>query len=230
MFHTEELQQIIDQLQHSQGNGLGYFDTLMLIFKLIGLCAGPALFVISLIVILILGPRWISYKLISTPYNIKLYCCCFDLKREGNKYFLKLNLWDSIKRTPDYEKVLCKRGFLCYKIAGIFAVIVLLLLTPFLFNKHTNFLFWIFMVVIICIFLYIAFICNNEFGCESWSYIAKKKPLNEIDIKDQFEKKVMNVFDAIDPNDLKNMGKEEITKIINDSVNGQYCKAAVNDD
>lgn len=40
----------------------------------------------------------------------------------------------------------------------------------------------------------------------------------------------MNVFDAIDPNDLKNMGKEEITKIINDSVKDQYCKAAVNDD
>lgn len=35
MFHTEELQQIIDQLQHAQGSGLGYFDTLLLIFKLI---------------------------------------------------------------------------------------------------------------------------------------------------------------------------------------------------
>ena len=36
MFHTEELKQVIDQLQSSHGASLGYFDTLLLITKLIG--------------------------------------------------------------------------------------------------------------------------------------------------------------------------------------------------
>ena len=51
MFHTEELQKIIDQLQHAQVDGIGYFDTLLLILKLIALCAKPILFVICLILI-----------------------------------------------------------------------------------------------------------------------------------------------------------------------------------
>lgn len=57
MFHTEELQKIIDQLQHAQVDGIGYFDTLLLILKLIALCAKPILFVICLILILIWIPK-----------------------------------------------------------------------------------------------------------------------------------------------------------------------------
>lgn len=49
MFHTEELKQVIDQLQSSHGASLGYFDTLLLITKLIGLCAGPILFVFAVL-------------------------------------------------------------------------------------------------------------------------------------------------------------------------------------
>ena len=79
MFHTDELQKIIDQLQHAQVDGIGYFDTLLLILKLIALCAKPILFVICLILILIWIPKWSSYKLTPTPDNMKRYNCYFIL-------------------------------------------------------------------------------------------------------------------------------------------------------
>ena len=201
MFHTEELQQIIDQLQHAQGSGLGYFDTLLLIFKLIGLCAGPTLFVISLIVILVLGPKWISYKLTPVSDTMKLYDYHFVLKRKKDKDFLKPSDWEESR---DYEKLLCKRGFLRYKITCGFSVIVLLLLSPFLFNDHTKVLFGIFTFC-----------------------IAKENSVNKTEIRNQFCEKIQEAFKTIDTKKLKHMDKYEIEQIINAAVNDRYCKAVI---
>ena len=41
MFQTDELVKIINQLQHA--DGMGYFETLRLILKLLGLCVGPVM-------------------------------------------------------------------------------------------------------------------------------------------------------------------------------------------
>ena len=123
MFHTEELQKIIDQLQHAQVDGIGYFDTLLLILRLIALCAKPILFVICLILILIWIPKWISYKLTPTPDNMKRYNCYFILKCKNGKYRLQRDSplqFNTIKYTSDYLKLLCKRGFLRYKITCVF--------------------------------------------------------------------------------------------------------------
>lgn len=64
MFHTEELKQVIDQLQSSNGASLGYFDTLLLITKLIGLCAGPILFVFAVFAVLYFVPKYLPQILI----------------------------------------------------------------------------------------------------------------------------------------------------------------------
>lgn len=42
MFQTDELVKIINQLQHA--DGMGYFETLGLILKLLGLCVGPVIY------------------------------------------------------------------------------------------------------------------------------------------------------------------------------------------
>lgn len=224
MFHTEELQQIIDQLQHAQGSGLGYFDTLLLIFKLIGLCAGPTLFVISLIVILVLGPKWISYKLTPVSDTMKLYDYHFVLKRKKDKDFLKPSDWEESR---DYEKLLCKRGFLRYKITCGFSVIVLLLLSPFLFNDHTKVLFGIFTFCIIVGLVLTLFFCNDSFGCYDWSDIANENSVNKTEIRNQFCEKIQEAFKTIDTKKLKHMDKYEIEQIINAAVNDRYCKAVI---
>ena len=223
MFHTEELQQIIDQLQHAQGSGLGYFDTLLLIFKLIGLCAGPTLFVISLIVILVWGPKWISYKLTPVSDTMKLYDYHFVLKRKKDKYFLKPSDWEESR---DYEKLLCKRGFLRYKITCGFSVIVLLLLSPFLFNDHTKVLFDIFTFSIIIGLVLTLFCCNDSFGCDDWSDIAKKNPVNKAE-NSQFREKIQEAFKTIDTKKLKDIDNHEIEQTINATVNDRYYKAVI---
>jgi hypothetical protein len=228
MFHTEELQQIIDQLQHAQGSGLGYFDTLLLIFKLIGLCAVPTLFVISLIVILVLGPKWISYKLTPVSDTMKLYDYYFVLKRKKDKYFLKPS---DLEESRDYEKLLCKRGFLRYKITCGFSVIVLLLLSPFLFNDHTKVLFGIFTFCIIVGLVLTLFFCNDSFGCDDWSDIAKENPVNKAEIRSQFREKIQEAFKTIDTKKLKDIDNHkinhEIEQTINATVNDRYYKAVI---
>ena len=224
MFHTEELQQIIDQLQHAQGSGLGYFDTLLLIFKLIGLCAGPTLFVISLIVILVWGPKWISYKLTPVSDTMKLYDYHFVLKRKKDKYFLKPSDWEESR---DYEKLLCKRGFLRYKITCGFSVIVLLLLSPFLFNDHTKVLFGIFTFSIIIGLVLTWFFCNDMFGYDDWSDIAKENPVNKAEIRSQFREKIQEAFTTIDTKKLKDIDNHEIEQTINTTVNDRYYKAVI---
>lgn len=228
MFHTEELQQIIDQLQHAQGSGLGYFDTLLLIFKLIGLCAGPTLFVISLIVILVWGPKWISYKLTPVSDTMKLYDYHFVLKRKKDKYFLKPSDWEE---SCDYEELLCKRGFLRYKITCGFSVIVLLLLSPFLFNDHTKVLFGIFTFCIIVGLVLTLLCCNDSFGCDNWSDIAKENPVNKAEIRSQFREKIQEAFTTIDTKKLKDIDNHEINheieQTINATVNDRYYKAVI---
>lgn len=225
MFQTEELQQIIDQLQHAQGSGLGYFDTLLLIFKLIGLCAGPILFVISLIVILVWGPKWISYKLTPVSDTMKLYDYHFSLKRKKDKYFLKPSDWEESR---DYEKLLCKRGFLRYKITCGFSVIVLLLLSPFLFNDHTKDLFGIFTFSIIVGLVITLFCCNDSFGCDDWSDIAtKENPVNKAEIRSQFCEKIQEAFTTIDTKKFKDIDNHEIEQTINATVNDRYYKAVI---
>lgn len=224
MFHTEELQQIIDQLQHAQGSGLGYFDTLLLIFKLIGLCAGPTLFVISLIVILVWGPKWISYKLTPVSDTMKLYDYHFVLKRKKDKYFLKPSDWEE---SCDYEELLCKRGFLRYKITCGFSVIVLLLLSPFLFNDHTKVLFGIFTFCIIVGLVLTLLCCNDSFGCDNWSDIAKENPVNKAEIRSQFREKIQEAFTTIDTKKLKDIDNHEIEQTINATVNDRYYKAVI---
>ena len=223
MFHTEELQQIIDQLQHAQGSGLGYFDTLLLIFKLIGLCAGPTLFVISLIVILVWGPKWISYKLTPVPDTMKLYDYHFVLKRKKDTDFLKPFDYEESR---DYEKLLCKRGFLRYKITCGFSVIVLLLLSPFLFNDHTKVLFGIFAFSII-VGLVLTFLCCNS--CDDWSDIAKEDSVNKTEIRSQFCEKIQEAFTTIDPKKLKDIDNHEIEQTINAAVNDRYYKCVIVD-
>ena len=223
MFHTEELQQIIDQLQHAQGSGLGYFDTLLLIFKLIGLCAGPPLFVISLIVILVWGPKWISYKLTPVPDTMKLYDYHFVLKRKKDTDFLKPFDYEESR---DYEKLLCKRGFLRYKITCGFSVIVLLLLSPFLFNDHTKVLFGIFAFSIIVGLVLTLFCCNS---CDDWSDIAKEDSVNKTEIRSQFCEKIQEAFTTIDTKKLKDIDNHEIEQTINAAVNDRYYKCVIAD-
>ena len=229
MFHTEELQKIINQLQHAQVDGIGYFDTLLLILKLIVLCAKPVLFVICLILSLIWIPKWISYKLTPTPDNMKRYYCYFILKRKGEKYrlerkdpILQLN---TIKNTDDYLKLLQKRGFLRYKITCGFSVIVLLLISPFLFTETMRFPVYVFMVVMVCILSYVYVIYHYEFELKGWEDIAKEDKLSET--KDQFAEKVIKTFEEIDPNQLKDMSKKEIARILGIRVNDPYYKILI---
>lgn len=224
MFHTEELKQVIDQLQSSHGASLGYFDTLLLITKLIGLCAGPILFVISLIVILVWGPKWISYKLTPVSDTMKLYDYHFILKRKKDKYFLKPSDWEESR---DYEKLLCKRGFLRYKITCGFSVIVLLLLSPFLFNDHTKDLFGIFTFSIIVGLVITLLCCNDSFGCDDWSDIAKENPVNKAEIRSQFCEKIQEAFKTIDAKKLKDIDNHEIEQTINATVNDRYYKTVI---
>ena len=226
MFHTEELQQIINQLQHSQGDGLGYFDTLLLIFKLIGLCAGPVLFVISSILILIWVPKWISYKSIPTTDTMKFYVYSFKLKRDKNKDYL-----ESIdcEETDEYKKLLNKRGLFRYKITCGFSVVPLLLSTPFIFNEHTSLFTYAFMFMIIINLVCIYVVHNDSFGIEWWSAFAKENPLNKTEIENQFQEKVMNAFGTIDQKKLKKLSEEEVAKIINTDINDQYCKLSIID-
>lgn len=149
-FTPKNCKKIIDQLQHAQVDGIGYFDTLLLILKLIALCAKPILFVICLILILIWIPKWISYKLTPTPDNMKRYNCYFILKCKNGKYRLQRDSplqFNTIKYTSDYLKLLCKRGFLRYKITCVFSVIVSLLISPFFFSEIMRFPAYAFMIV-----------------------------------------------------------------------------------
>lgn len=228
MFHTEELQQIIDQLQHAQVDGIGYFDTLLLILKLIVLCAKPVLFVICLILSLIWIPKWISYKLTPTPDNMKRYYCYFILKCKDGKYRLRRTdpiQFNTIKNTGDYLKLLQKRGFLRYKITCGFSVIVLLLISPFLFTETMRFPVCVFMIVMGCILSYVYVIYHYEFELKGWEDIAKEDKLSET--KDQFAEKVIKAFEEIDPNQLKDMSKKEIARILSIRVNDPYYQILI---
>ena len=229
MFHTEELQKIIDQLQHAQVDGIGYFDTLLLILKLIALCAKPVLFVICLILILIWIPKWISYKLTPTPDNMKRYYCNFILKSKDGKYRLRRTdsklKFNTIKYTDDYQKLLHKRGFLRYKITCVFSVIVLLLISPFFFTETMRFPAYVFMIVIGIVLLYVYVVYNYEFELKCWEDIAKEDKLSET--KNQFAEKVIKAFEEIDLNQLKDMSKKEIVRILSIKVNDPYYQILI---
>lgn len=228
MFHTEELQKIIDQLQHAQVDGTGYFDTLLLILKLIALCAKPILFVICLILILIWIPKWISYKLTPTPDNMKRYNCYFILKCKNGKYRLQRDSplqFNTIKYTSDYLKLLCKRGFLRYKITCVFSVIVSLLISPFFFSEIMRFPAYAFMIVMGSVLLYVYVVYDYESELKGWEDIAKEDKLSET--KDQFAEKVIKAFEEIDANQLKDMSKKEIARILGIRVNDPYYKILI---
>lgn len=234
MFQTEELQQIINQLQHSQGNGLGYFDTLQLIFKLIGLCAGPALFIIGLIVILILGPGLISYKLTPVPNNMKLYNYVIRIESKNHEYCWYPALFP-IRDSEDSKKILCKRGFLRYIITCLFSVIILLLLSPFIFNEHTRIFFLLFLMVLSVALVYIPFSIATSTGSDDseditdWSDIARRDYVNETEIENQFYEKVKKAFETINSESVKNMNKKDIELVLNTAIGDRICEVVIDD-
>ena len=160
---------------------------------------------------------------------MKRYNCYFILKRKGEKYrlerkdpILQLN---TIKNTDDYLKLLQKRGFLRYKITCGFSVIVLLLISPFLFTETMRFPVYVFMVVMVCILSYVYVIYHYEFELKGWEDIAKEDKLSET--KDQFAEKVIKAFEEIDPNQLKDMSKKEIARILSIRVNDPYYQILI---
>ena len=171
-----------------------------------------------------MGPKWISYKLTPVSDTMKLYDYHFVLKRKKDKYFLKPSDWEESR---DYEKLLCKRGFLRYKITCGFSVIVLLLLSPFLFNDHTKVLFGIFTFSIIIGLVLTWFFCNDMFGYDDWSDIAKENPVNKAEIRSQFREKIQEAFTTIDTKKLKDIDNHEIDQTINTTVNDRYYKAVI---
>lgn len=77
MFQTDELVKIINQLQHA--DGMGYFETLGLILKLLGLCVGPVMIIVAAIAIEYFLPKLVAKRFVSVPndfkqYNIFIYC------------------------------------------------------------------------------------------------------------------------------------------------------------
>ena len=108
MFHTEELKQVIDQLQSSHGASLGYFDTLLLITKLIGLCAGPILFVFAVFAVLYFVPKYLPQILIPLEKDMKPY---YFLCSWGDQNLNDLH-FEGIRFTKKYKAILEKRGHL----------------------------------------------------------------------------------------------------------------------
>ena len=104
MFHTEELKQVIDQLQSSHGASLGYFDTLLLITKLIGLCAGPILFVFAVFAVLYFVPKYLPQILIPLEKDMKPYyfLCSWGYKNLNDLHF------EGIRFTKKYKAILEK--------------------------------------------------------------------------------------------------------------------------
>lgn len=102
MFHTEELKQVIDQLQSSHGASLGYFDTLLLITKLIGLCAGPILFVFAVFAVLYFVPKYLPQILIPLEKDMKPYyfLCSWGYKNLNDLHF------EGIRFTKKYKAIL----------------------------------------------------------------------------------------------------------------------------
>lgn len=147
MFHTEELKQVIDQLQSSHGASLGYFDTLLLIAKLIGLCAGPILFVFAVFAVLYFVPKYLPQILIPLEKDMNPYyfLCSWGYKNLNDLHF------EGIRFTKKYKAILEKRGHLRYQITTVLSLIACFLLSPFLFVSFGTMLTYI---TVVCIFLY----------------------------------------------------------------------------
>lgn len=219
MFQTEQLQKVIDQLQHT--DGLGYFDTLFLILKLIGLCAGPILLLLGVIVIAVFAPRWISYKLTPVLDGIKLYEYSFtyDKKKSSIEPLGCLISYE-------YRMLLEKRGLICYKLYWIILPIALLLLSPFIFNEFTKWIFWIACFVpatkLIIIYVGIKGLSDTD-----WSKIAKKNKVDEYEVTKPFCDNVIKVFATIDSDKLKEINSKELEQYLNAEVDDRYCNVFI---
>ena len=207
MFQTEQLQKVIDQLQHT--DGLGYFDTLFLILKLIGLCAGPILLLLGVIVIAVFAPRWISYKLTPVLDGIKLYEYSFT--------------YDKKKR--NIEPLGCLISYE-YQLYWIILPIVLLLLSPFIFNEFTEWIFWIFCFIpaVILAIIYTEIKGLRDFD---WSILAKQNKIDKYEVTKPFCDNIIKVFTAMDSDKLKEMTSKELEQYLNAEVDDRYCNVFI---
>lgn len=125
MFQTEQLTQIINELQHAEGKG--YFETLSLIFKLIGLCIGPVLLIIASVFIMLWLPQFISVKM--TPFdNIPMV-----LSVRQNTKNQDWEIGYVMYEYQQYEDMSRKRARIRVSVQVVTGVIMFLLLSPFLF-------------------------------------------------------------------------------------------------
>lgn len=219
MFQTEQLQKVIDQLQHT--DGLGYFDTLFLILKLIGLCAGPILLLLGVIVIAVFAPRWISYKLTPVLDGIKLYEYSFtyDKKKSSIEPLGCLISYE-------YSMLLEKRGLICYKLYWIILPIALLLLSPFIFNEYTEWIFWIFCFIpaVILAIIYVEIKASRD---SDWSILAKQNKIDKYEVTKPFCDNVIKVFATIDSDKLKEINSKELEQYLNAEVDDRYCNVFI---
>ena len=219
MFQTEQLQKVIDQLQHT--DGLGYFDTLFLILKLIGLCAGPILLLLGVIVIAVFAPRWISYKLTPVLDGIKLYEYSFTYdKKKSNIEPLGCII------SYEYRMLLEKRGLICYKLYWIILPIALLLLSPFIFNEYTEWIFWIFCFIpaVILAIIYVEIKGSRD---SDWSILAKQNKIDKYEVTKPFCDNVIKAFTAMDSDKLKEINSKELEQYLNVEVDDRYCNVFI---
>ena len=221
MFQTDELVKIINQLQHAAG--MGYFETLGLILKLLGLCVGPVMIIVAAIAIEYFLPKLVAKRFVSVPndykqYNIFIYC-----DQDKNRFEHCCT-----RMTEDLLQYLNKQEKFRIITSWILIPIITLFLSPILF---ININVTIILVFVFCVALLIK-------GYNTWTVFDS----NSIDIAPDYKRykekgyklgqKAEYVCRELnkeypDPTKISDTDKEECAKRIKEKLEDSICDVSV---
>lgn len=171
MFHAEKIQQIINQLQHA--DGMGYFDTLLLILKLVSLCIVPLLFVIAMV-----GIAYIVPVLVSTHMKPTLTDIQYEIRiTHRKKYFEYV---ETVPCNGDLVRFKLKEQGLCrFIIQSVMNLFLILMLSPLIFTENDIFEFIFIFAVIVCLSFFMSGLSLSEKYfpeiTHSWDEIAPQR-------------------------------------------------------
>lgn len=201
MFNTEQLMQIISQLQNA--SGLNYFEVLLLILTLIGLCAGPILIFILIVGLFYWIPKLVMRKRVPIPKGMKLYIIEIALKSNNKRLKLDYTYRGSLSihtnRTEQFLHLLEARGKVRFKTIGLLLPFTLLLLSPFFFIHWALSVILITVAVLLIIGFIIDYYYNNYayFGDDNSFYDSEKQDRDIVSKKIESEIEALNAKNQI---------------------------------
>lgn len=217
MFQTEKLQQIIDQLlQHSSGRG--YFETLGLILKLIGHCICPILFVIGVIVISYLFPKYVAKKRVPIDSRLKRY----TVKYRADNHELQFR---DICETDEYKRITEKRARIRINTRLIMFLVEVLLFSPFMF-MNSDVMGGIYCTFVVFVGLVLLAIMGSTYydGSRTYGFIENEDEAPEA--RKRVKELIKKELSDLNRTETK-LSRSEFENLINEKLSSDFCEVEI---